>query len=75
MKLSQLYRGKSALLKGNFLLLTISWMFMFFAQPIPATYASLYYLNLGADAFLLKVSEPAVKGSLKAEPYGCEKEY
>jgi DHA1 family multidrug resistance protein-like MFS transporter len=55
MRLSQLYRGKSALLKGNFLLLTMSWMVMFFAQPIPATYASLYYLNLGADAFLLSI--------------------
>jgi MFS family permease len=28
---------------------------MYFAQPIPATYASLYYLSLGADAFLLSV--------------------
>jgi MFS family permease len=28
---------------------------MFFAQPIPETYASLYYLNLGADTFLISV--------------------
>jgi MFS family permease len=28
---------------------------MYSAQPIPATYASLYYLHLGADAFLLSV--------------------
>jgi MFS family permease len=28
---------------------------MYLAQPIPATYASLYYLNLGASAFLLSI--------------------
>jgi len=28
---------------------------MYFAHPIPATYASLYYLSLGVDAFLLSV--------------------
>src|SRR3990170_510369 len=55
MKLPALFRGKSAFLKGNFLLLTMSWTVMYFAQPIPSTYASLYYLHLGADAFLLSV--------------------
>ncbi|MCJ7561295.1 MFS transporter [Candidatus Bathyarchaeota archaeon] len=55
MKLSSLFRGESAFLKGNFLILTMSWIIMYFAQPIPATYASLYYLHLGADAFLLSV--------------------
>jgi MFS family permease len=55
MKLSSLFRGESAFLKGNFLILTLSWIIMYFAQPIPATYASLYYLSLGADAFLLSV--------------------
>ena len=55
MKLSSLFRGDSGFLRGNFLLLTISWIIMYFAQPIPATYASLYYLSLGADAFLLSV--------------------
>lgn len=55
MKLSSLFRGESAFLKGNFLILTLSWIILFFAQPIPATYASLYYLSLGADAFLLSV--------------------
>jgi MFS family permease len=55
MKLPALFRGKSAFLKGNFLLLTMSWTVMYFAQPIPATFASLYYLHLGADAFLLSV--------------------
>src|SRR3972149_10367399 len=55
MRLSQFFRGESAFLKGNFLLLTMSWTVMYFAQPIPATFASLYYLHLGADAFLLSV--------------------
>jgi MFS family permease len=55
MKLSSFFRGESSFLKGNFLILTLSWIIMYFAQPIPATYASLYYLSLGADAFLLSV--------------------
>ena len=55
MRLSSLFRGESAFLKGNFLILTLSWVIMYFAQPIPATYASLYYLSLGADAFLLSI--------------------
>jgi DHA1 family multidrug resistance protein-like MFS transporter len=55
MKLSSLFRGKSAALKGNFLILTLSWAIMYFAIPIPQTYASLYYLSLGADEFLLSV--------------------
>jgi DHA1 family multidrug resistance protein-like MFS transporter len=54
MKLSSLFRGKSVL-KGNFLILTLSWVIMYFAIPIPQTYASLYYLSLGADAFLLSI--------------------
>jgi MFS family permease len=55
MKLSSIFRGESAFLKGNFLILTLSWIVMYLAQPIPATYASLFYLSLGADAFLLSV--------------------
>ena len=54
MKLSSLFRGKSAL-KGNFLILTLSWVIMYFAIPIPQTYASLYYLSLGADKFLISI--------------------
>jgi hypothetical protein len=45
MKLSSLFRGESAFLKGNFLVLTLSWIVMYFAQPIPATYASLFDLS------------------------------
>ena len=55
MKLSALFRGDSAVLRGNFLLITISWIILFAAQPIPDTYASLFYLNLGADEFLIAV--------------------
>src|SRR3989304_826716 len=55
MKLPPLFRGESAVLRGNFLILTISWAVMYFAGPIPSPYASLYYLSLGADEFLLSV--------------------
>jgi MFS transporter, DHA1 family, tetracycline resistance protein len=55
MKLSTLFRGDSAVLRGNFLLITVSWIILFAAQPIPDTYASLYYLHLGADAFTLSI--------------------
>ena len=55
MKLSALFRGDSAVLRGNFLIITISWIIMFFAQPIPDTYASLFYLHLGANVFLISI--------------------
>jgi MFS family permease len=55
MKLSSLFRGESGVLRGNFLILTLSWAIMYFAIPIPQTYASLYYLSLGADEFLLSI--------------------
>ena len=55
MTLSSFFKGDSAILRGNFLLITISWVIMFSAQPISATFASLYYLHLGANAFLLSV--------------------
>jgi MFS family permease len=55
MRLSALFRGDQAVLRGNFLLITISWIILFTAQPIPDTYASLFYLHLGADAFLLSI--------------------
>jgi len=55
MKISPLFRGDSAVLRGNFLLITLTWIIMFAAQPIPDTYASLFYLHLGADTFLISV--------------------
>jgi MFS family permease len=53
--MSALIRGDHTVLRGNFLIITLSWIIMFSAQPIPDTYASLFYLNLGADAFLLSI--------------------
>ena len=55
MRFSALFRGDQAVLRGNFLLITISWIILFTAQPIPDTYASLFYLHLGADAFMLSI--------------------
>jgi len=55
MRLSALFRGDQAVLRGNFLLITLSWIILFIAQPIPDTYASLFYIHLGADAFLLSI--------------------
>jgi MFS family permease len=55
MGISNQLRGKNAVLTGNFLILIISWILMYSTQPIPDTYASLYYLSLGATPFLLSV--------------------
>jgi MFS family permease len=55
MGLGGLFRGEGAVLRGNFLLITISWVILFAAQPIPDTYSSLFYLSLGADKFLLSI--------------------
>ncbi len=55
MKLSERLRGKNAVLTGNSLLLILTWVLMYSTQPIPDTYSSLYYLNLGATPFLLSV--------------------
>jgi MFS family permease len=55
MNLSSRFSNRYAFLRGNFLLLTITWVFMFFALPIPNTYAGLYYRELGATDFVLSV--------------------
>lgn len=55
MNLSSVFRGSAVVLKGNFLILTLSWVIMYSAGPIPQTYASLYYLSLGADEFVLSI--------------------
>lgn len=55
MNLSQFFRSDSKVLRGNFLILTLSWLIMYSAGPIPQTYASLYYLSLGADEFILSL--------------------
>ena len=55
MKLQSLFHIDAVILRGNFLIITISWIIMFSAQPIPATYASLFYLHLGASVFLISI--------------------
>jgi MFS family permease len=55
MPYSELFRGDKAVLRGNFLLITVSWIILFAFQPIPDTYASLYYIHLGASTFLLSI--------------------
>jgi len=50
------FRIRYAFVKGNFLLITITWVLMFFASPIPNTYAGKYYKDvLGANDFVLSV--------------------
>jgi MFS family permease len=66
MKLSTLFRGDSAVLRGNFLIITISWIILFTAQPIPDTYSQLFYLELGASKFLLGVMAAAASIALAA---------
>ena len=56
MKLFSRFKGRYAFIRGNFLLLTLTWVFMFFAAPIPNTYAGKYFKDvLGANDFLLGV--------------------
>jgi MFS family permease len=55
MKLSTLFRGDSAVLRGNFLIITLSWIIMFTTQPIPDTYGGLFYMSLGASKFMVAV--------------------
>jgi MFS family permease len=42
-------------IKGNFLILILTWILMNFSGPIPSTYSSLYFKGLGANDFLLGV--------------------
>ncbi|MFB3888858.1 MAG: MFS transporter [Candidatus Bathyarchaeia archaeon] len=55
MKVSERLRGENAVLSGNFLLLMVTWVLMYATQPIPDTFSSIYYVNLGATPFLLSV--------------------
>jgi MFS family permease len=55
MGISEQLWGKNAVLSGNFLVLLITWVLMYSTQPIPDTYASLYYASLGATPFLISV--------------------
>lgn len=55
MRILSLFRRRYAFIQGNFLILLITWILMNFAAPIPQTYASLYFLELGATEFILGV--------------------
>jgi MFS family permease len=55
MRLNTNFLSERAFLKGNFLILIITWILMYATQPIPSTYESLYFLSLGTDTFLLSV--------------------
>ena len=55
MRLSANFLSERPFLKGNFLILILTWILMYLASPIPHTYESLYFLSLGADTFLLSV--------------------
>jgi hypothetical protein len=55
MGLSDKLRGENAVLSGNFLILLVTWVLMYATQPIPDTFASKYYLSLGATPFLLSI--------------------
>lgn len=49
-------RSRYAFMKGNFLILMITWVLMYFALPIPNTYAGKYFKDvLGASDFVLSV--------------------
>ncbi len=53
MRLAERLRGENAVLTGNFLLLIITWVLMYSTMPIPDTFSSIYFLNLGATPFIL----------------------
>ena len=55
MRLNKNFLSERGFLKGNFLILIITWILMYATQPIPSTFESLYFLSLGADTFLLSV--------------------
>jgi MFS family permease len=48
-------KSRYAFIQGNFLILFISWILMFFSGPIPSTYSSLYFKGLGANNFIIGV--------------------
>lgn len=50
------FRGRYAFIRGNFLIMVITWILMSSTGPIPGTYASEYFkTTLGANDFLLGV--------------------
>ena len=55
MKLFSSLKSRYSFIQGNFLVLFISWVLMFFSGPIPSTYSSLYFKGLGANDFIIGV--------------------
>jgi MFS family permease len=55
MNLLSSLKSRYAFIQGNFLILLISWVLMFFSGPIPSTYSSLYFKGLGANDFIIGV--------------------
>jgi MFS family permease len=55
MKWASKFLSRYAFVGGNYLVLLISWILMDFAGPIPSTYSTLFYKELGASDFLLSV--------------------
>lgn len=48
-------RGEFSFIRGNYAVLVMSWILVDFAVELPATYYSLYVLNLGATETILGV--------------------
>jgi MFS family permease len=48
-------RGEFSFIKGNFLILALSWLIMDFAREMPTTYYGLYVKALGGSAFIIGI--------------------
>lgn len=48
-------KSQYAFIQGNFLILFVSWILMYFSGPIPSTYSSLYFKGLGANDLIIGV--------------------
>jgi DHA1 family tetracycline resistance protein-like MFS transporter len=53
MKIMKSLRSEFSFIKGNYAIIVISWILIDFAGELPATYYSLYVLNLGATVTIL----------------------
>ncbi len=55
MKIVSKFRDRYSFVRGNFLILIITWVLMNFSGPIPSTYSSVFFKSLGSNDFLLGV--------------------
>ncbi|MGD8505918.1 MAG: MFS transporter [Candidatus Bathyarchaeota archaeon] len=53
MKAVKKLKEEFSFLRGNILILVVSWVMMGFASTIPSTYYSLYLVELGGSAFII----------------------